>query len=209
MTTSLSARAPAGGPLAARLAERGMSVLLLEAGVEGASEPDSDEYAVPAFNGLATEDPGTSWQFFVRHDAKLEQQKRDNKYVPARDGVFYPRAATLGGCTAHNAMITVYPHVEDWKRIAKLTRDGSWAPRKMRAYFERLEDFRYGGRLRPRPCNPVLAALATHRPGGCRAVHRLTAAVPGPSPLPQRAAPTPFSSHAAARSVTRATSVPA
>ena len=153
-----------GGPLAARLAESGMRVLLLEAGTEGASEPDSDEYAVPAFNGLATEDPATSWQFFVRHYEDLEQQKRDKKYVAARDGVFYPRAAALGGCTAHNAMITVYPHAEDWDGIAALTGDQSWAAENMRTYFERLEVCGYRCRPRRLPSNPVLAALATHLP---------------------------------------------
>jgi choline dehydrogenase len=153
-----------GGPLAARLAESGMRVLLLEAGAEGKSEPDSDEYAVPAFSGLASEDPATSWQFFVRHYADTKQQKRDKKYVAAEDGVFYPRAATLGGCTAHNAMITVYPHAEDWDNIATLTGDQSWAAEKMRAYFERLEDCGYRCRPRRLPSNPVLAALATHLP---------------------------------------------
>jgi choline dehydrogenase len=163
-----------GGPLAARLAESGMRVLLLEAGAEGAREPDSDKYAVPAFHGLATEDAATSWQFFVRHYADVKQQERDKKYiragqvapgVPEQDGVFYPRAATLGGCTAHNAMITVYPHAEDWDRINKLTGDKSWAPETMRTYFERLEDCS-GYRPRPwrLPANPLLAALATHLP---------------------------------------------
>ncbi|MGO9155765.1 GMC family oxidoreductase [Mycobacterium sp.] len=153
-----------GGPLAARLAEAGMRVLLLEAGAEGACEPDSDKYAVPAFNGLATEDPATRWQFFVRHYADLKQQERDKKYVADQDGVFYPRAATLGGCTAHNAMITVYPHAQDWDGIAELTGDQSWAAENMRAYFERLEDCGYRRRPWRRPSNPVLAALVTHLP---------------------------------------------
>jgi choline dehydrogenase len=163
-----------GGPLAARLAESGMRVLLLEAGAEGAREPDSDEYAVPAFHGLATEDVATSWQFFVRHYADVKQQERDTKYVrdkhvpdpdPDRCGIFYPRAATMGGCTAHNAMITVYPHAEDWDLINKLTGDKSWAPENMRTYFERLEDCsEYGTRPWRLPSNPVLAALATHLP---------------------------------------------
>jgi len=153
-----------GGPLAARLAEGGMRVLLLEAGEQGAAGPDSDDYAVPVFHGLATEDPGTSWEFFVRHYADLKQSQRDKKYVAARDGVFYPRAAALGGCTAHNAMITVYPHAEDWDSIAALTGDQSWAATSMRAYFERLEDCGYWPRPWKRPANPLLAALVTHLP---------------------------------------------
>jgi choline dehydrogenase-like flavoprotein len=130
-----------GGPLAARLAEAGMRVLLLEAGTDAG--PGSDDYSVPAFHGLATEDPAMSWQFFVRHYASGFQQARDQKYVRERGGVFYPRAAALGGCTAHNAMITVYPHDEDWDAIAAHTGDTSWQAEKMRAYFERLEDCQY------------------------------------------------------------------
>jgi len=153
-----------GGPLAARLAEGGMRVLLLEAGEQGASGQDTDDYAVPAFHGLATEDPAMSWEFFVRHYADLKQAERDRKYVAARDGVFYPRAAAVGGCTAHNAMITVYPHAEDWDGIAALTGDQSWAAESMRAYFERLEDCGYWPRPWKRPANPLLAALVTHLP---------------------------------------------
>jgi choline dehydrogenase-like flavoprotein len=43
------------------------------------------------------------------------------------DGIFYPRAGTLGGCTAHNAMIFVYPHNADWDYIAGLTGDPTWS----------------------------------------------------------------------------------
>ena len=153
-----------GGPLAARLAESGMRVLLLEAGEQGAGGPDSDDYAVPAFHGRATEDPATSWQFFVRHYADRKQAERDEKYVAAQDGVFYPRAAALGGCTAHNAMITVYPQAEDWDGIAALTGDQSWTAENMRPYFERLEDCGYWPRPWPRPANPLLAGLVTHLP---------------------------------------------
>jgi choline dehydrogenase len=153
-----------GGPLAARLAESGMRVLLLEAGEQGASGPDSDDYAVPAFHGRATEDPAMSWEFFVRHYADRKQAERDKKYVAARDGVFYPRAAALGGCTTHNAMITVYPQAEDWDGIAALTGDQSWTAENMRPYFERLEDCGYWPRPWKRPANPLLAALVTHLP---------------------------------------------
>ena len=59
--------------------------------------------------------------------------------VPAKDGVFYPRAGTLGGCTPHHAMITIYGHDSDWEHIADLTGDASWRPEAMRGYFERIE----------------------------------------------------------------------
>ena len=56
------------------------------------------------------------------------RQQRDPKYrdtfdEQTVDGVLYPRAGTLGGCTAHNAMILVYPHNADWNQIADLTGD--------------------------------------------------------------------------------------
>ena len=59
------------------------------------------------------------------------------------DGVLYPRAGTLGGCTAHNAMITVCPHEADWDDLAALTGDPTWRADNMRQYFERLEDCYY------------------------------------------------------------------
>ena len=56
------------------------------------------------------------------------------------DGILYPRSGTLGGCTAHNAMILVYPHNADWDGIAELTGDPSWKAEAMREYFMRLEN---------------------------------------------------------------------
>ena len=50
---------------------------------------------------------------------------------------FYPRASAVGGCTAHHALITVYPDPSDWNGIAKLTGDGSWRDEKMWDYFKR------------------------------------------------------------------------
>jgi choline dehydrogenase len=54
-------------------------------------------------------------------------------------GILYPRSGTLGGCSAHNALITIYPHESDWKNIMAVTGDTSWAPANMRKYFQRLE----------------------------------------------------------------------
>jgi len=145
-----------GGTVAARMAELGHTVLLLEAGGDpktlsggNALHPDQntlpEDYDVPAFHPNSTENAAMKWDFFVRHYANTDQQKRDKKYYPTYegdpvDGVLYPRAGTLGGCTAHNAMILVYPHNQDWQDIADATGDSSWAPGHMRRYFEKLEN---------------------------------------------------------------------
>ena len=136
-----------GGTVAARLAEAGRSVLLLEAGGDprapaagAADQRVPDDYDVPAFHAYASENAAMKWDFFVRHYSDDSRQKRDEKFVAARDGILYPRAGTLGGCTAHNAMIMVYPHNADWDGIAAQTGDDSWGAEKMRSYFERLED---------------------------------------------------------------------
>ena len=54
------------------------------------------------------------WDFRVRHYVDEATQARDPKYDAAAGGVLYPRAATLGGCTAHNAMIFLLAHDSDW-----------------------------------------------------------------------------------------------
>src|SRR6187551_3272364 len=100
-----------GGTVAARLAEAGRSVLLLEAGGDPCELADSrlpEDYQVPAFHAFAAENPALRWDFFVRHYDNDERQKKDSKFTAMRDGVLYPRAGALGGCTSHNAMILVY-----------------------------------------------------------------------------------------------------
>src|SRR5579872_3515311 len=136
-----------GGPLAANLAKAGFSVLLLEAGGDPCSENEMGRlmYEVPIFHGLSTEYNQCAWDYFVRHYTDDAQQARDSKAkdVNGRKAIWYPRAGTLGGCTAHNAMITVVPQDSDWQYIADLTHDDSWRPDRMHAYFERIEDCRY------------------------------------------------------------------
>ncbi len=131
-----------GGTVAARLVEAGYSVLVLEAGGDPRS-PDPADYDVPAFHAFATENPAMRWDFFVRHYGDLAQQARDPKFVPEQDGVWYPRAGTLGGCTAHNAMILVCPSNADWDQIADLTGDPSWRSPAMWKYFQRIENCRH------------------------------------------------------------------
>lgn len=148
-----------GGTVAARLAEAGHSVVLLEAGGDPRKLRGGDpvqphvnrlphDYDVPAFHAFASENEAMKWDFFVRHYADNSQQQRDPKYFPEFqgrpvDGVLYPRAGTLGGCTAHNAMILVCPNNSDWNHIAELTGDPSWNAEHMWKYFERMENCHY------------------------------------------------------------------
>ncbi|VZI02322.1 unnamed protein product [Fusarium fujikuroi] len=144
-----------GGPLAARLALAGHKTLLIEAGDDYASL----NYTVPAYSANASEDPEISWNFFVRHYADDERQARDYKTTydtpngeytglnppegAEMKGTLYPRTQALGGCTAHNALIAVYPHQSDFEYIASLTGDDSWSADNMRKYFVKAEDNNY------------------------------------------------------------------
>ncbi|OAL50085.1 glucose-methanol-choline oxidoreductase-like protein [Pyrenochaeta sp. DS3sAY3a] len=148
---------PGGIPLAARLAIAGYKVLLLEAGDD---QTNTTQYNVPALHSVAAEYEPMRWDFFVKHFDDEAEQRKDTKltyempdgsrYTGAKPpvgatplGVLYPRVGSLGGCSSHNALITVYPYKSDWQYIQDLTRDASWNPNNMRKYFERLEKARY------------------------------------------------------------------
>lgn len=149
-----------GGTVAARLAEKGARVLVLESGEDPVKTRGADQvsdknrlpedYEVPVFHAFSTENEQMRWDYFVRHYSDQAQQQKDPKYSSdfmgrPVDGVLYPRAGCLGGCTAHNAMITVYPHNQDWDAIAELTGDSSWNADTMRGYFQKMEDCHYRG----------------------------------------------------------------
>ena len=163
-----------GGPLAARLALAGKKVLVIEAGrdplmAKSARYRDAEPGEVtriPGYYAAASEDAEMSWMFSVRHCKETARQAQDDKYnknidpntggaVPTKyldphpngdkQGIFYPRASGIGGCTAHHAMITVAPNDKDWNYIANLTGDDSWRAGKMRGYFAKFERCQYLG----------------------------------------------------------------
>lgn len=148
---------PGGGPLASRLAIAGYKVLLIDA---GGDYGDDLEVQVPALQLSATEYQPIRWDYFVNHYQDVARQAQDSKMVwqlpsgqhvvgsnqPAGStplGIWYPRTGALGGCSMHNAMITIYPHESDWNHIASITGDASWNAGNMRKYFQRLERSRY------------------------------------------------------------------
>ncbi|EAQ88466.1 hypothetical protein CHGG_05085 [Chaetomium globosum CBS 148.51] len=148
---------PGGGPLAARLALAGHKTLLIEAGDDQGANIN---YTVPAYHARVSEDEHLSWNFFVRHYADDARQARDWKtsydtpdggvYTGLNPppgskmkGVLYPRTGSMGGCSSHNAMVSVYPQRSDFEYMATLTGDSSWSPDNMRKYFQRLEKKQY------------------------------------------------------------------
>lgn len=136
-----------GGPLAAHLARAGFKVMLLEAGGDPCADSKLGRlmYEVPIFHGLSTEYSECQWDYFVRHYKDDGRQAKDSKAVKVdgQDTVWYPRAGALGGCTTHNAMITVTPQNCDWDHIAQVTGDSTWNAENMNRYFTRLENCQY------------------------------------------------------------------
>ena len=159
-----------GGTLAASLARKGHSVLLLEAGEDMKKTGDDFDrlmYEIPVWHALSTEHPPMQWDYFVEHfddnerekflDTKRACERGDGELVlcdvqsdgqcecPAgtsSKGIFYPRSGTLGGCTAHNAMISVAAKDSDWNGIADVlageSSSESWRASNMRQYFDRV-----------------------------------------------------------------------
>jgi choline dehydrogenase len=142
-----------GAPLAARLVERGYTVLVVEMGPRkpdprpGAVVENTD---VPLLHTETTEDPRHALRFFVKHfdndpagslDPKIHRPPAGSRRD--EEGIFYPRAQGVGGCTVHNAMITVCGLSEDWDGLAEATEDESWRGERMRPYFQRVERCHY------------------------------------------------------------------
>jgi choline dehydrogenase len=128
-------------------------VLLIEAGDD---QGDTVQESIPSFFAAASEYEPMSWDFYVRHYGNSSREALNQKatyetadgerYIgldPPENstlkGIWYPRTGTLGGCGAHNALITVYPHESDWNNIATITGDSSWDADNMRQYFKALE----------------------------------------------------------------------
>lgn len=112
-----------GGPLAARLAMAGNSVLLIEAGDDQGANINEQ---VPAFHGKPTEEEAMRWDYWFQHYSDTTRAEKDSKFVyttPSRQeyygtsppsgstpkGILYPRAGTLGGCMGHNALSQSIP----------------------------------------------------------------------------------------------------
>ncbi|KAJ7184484.1 putative choline dehydrogenase [Mycena filopes] len=114
-----------GGPLAARLAENGFSVFLVDTG----DDVNTYNTMLPAYWGRATEDPKTELAYNIK-----EYSAPDSRIA------WYPRARALGGSTIHNAMINIIAGSRsDFDGIADTFKDPSWSRNNMQAYFKKIE----------------------------------------------------------------------
>ncbi|KAL8243704.1 hypothetical protein R6Q59_009962 [Mikania micrantha] len=144
-----------GGPLASRLAQNGHKVLLIEAGDD---QVGNNNLTVPGYQAAVTQDPKLRWDMYVSHYQDLARAQQDPKFVYALPGggeytglnppsgstpkgILYPRAATLGGCISHNALIWILPHASDWDGIASITGDQSWSNANMQQYYQKVNEW--------------------------------------------------------------------
>jgi choline dehydrogenase len=129
-----------GAPAAARLAEHGYAVLVLEQGLDNPSR----YVDVPLLSGAASEEDGTSTRYYVQHFENPERSRKDWKYDEKKGGILYPRGTgRIGGCTQVNVQVWVRADDADWDRYAELTGDDFWRARNMRRLLQLVERCEY------------------------------------------------------------------
>lgn len=118
------------------------------------------EVESPALANPSSERVEVSWGFFTKHYSNETMLLKDRKlsYLTPSDqyysgvnppegstvlGTFYPRYGGLGGCSEHNALVSLLPSRNDFDYIADLVKDKSWETDNMRQYFEKFEHLEY------------------------------------------------------------------
>jgi choline dehydrogenase len=129
-----------GAPAAARLAENGFKVLVLEQGLDKPSR----FVDVPLLSAAATLEEHTSTSYYVKHFEDPARSRRDWKFVEDKDGILYPRGTgRIGGSTQVNVQVWVRADDADWERFAEETGDDFWRARNMRRLLQLVERCEY------------------------------------------------------------------
>ncbi|MCB1388576.1 MAG: GMC family oxidoreductase N-terminal domain-containing protein [Rhodobacteraceae bacterium] len=114
-----------GSVLAARLAEAGKKVLLLEAGGS-----DRRFYVqMPLGYGKLFYDPAVNWAYRTEPDPGLNGQ---------RD--YWPRGKVVGGSSSINAMVWIRGHESDYDDWQAATQSSFWGRERVRAAYRAIED---------------------------------------------------------------------
>lgn len=162
----------AGAVVAARLAEAGRRVLLLEAG-----PPDRHwTIQIPSAIGRNYTGGPFNWAFWSTPQAALNGRR-----------TFQPRGRVLGGSSSINGMVFLRGHALDYERWAKEEGCPGWSYAEVLPYFRRMErwsggDSPYRGQDGPivarkgTPTHPIDAAFLR---AGEQAGHALTDDVNG------------------------------
>ncbi|MGB3797688.1 MAG: GMC family oxidoreductase N-terminal domain-containing protein [Alteraurantiacibacter sp.] len=119
----------AGCAVARRLADKGLDVLLIEAG----KTDNVLKSRVPALVGSAVNDPDFDWCYSAEEDPSVGG-RRD----------VWPAGKRLGGGSAINGMMFIRGHRYDYDRWASLGAKG-WDYQSVLPYFRRMEDNERGG----------------------------------------------------------------
>ncbi|KAK7024741.1 choline dehydrogenase [Favolaschia claudopus] len=122
-----------GGPLSARLAENGFSVLLIETGFDESGNPNTTSLlsSFAAIDGQLP-DPSIDLAYTVNQFAPDSEVQRNDEW--------YPRAAGIGGCTIHNAGDNNIGALrEQFDGLAQRLNDESWSRDNMQTYWALLE----------------------------------------------------------------------
>ncbi|KAJ7144933.1 hypothetical protein C8R43DRAFT_1237698 [Mycena crocata] len=117
-----------GGPLAARLAEKGFSVFIVDAG----NDVNNFNTTLPAYWARATEDPTTELAY------NIKEFNNPN----SRMAWSVSPLSSIG--RIHNAMINIIAGTRtDFDGIAAVFKDPSWSRNKMQEYFKKIEQNLY------------------------------------------------------------------
>ncbi|KAK7020059.1 choline dehydrogenase [Favolaschia claudopus] len=144
-----------GGPVAARLAENGFSVLLVETGEDESNNPNTTSL----FTALAaTDDPKIDLNYTIKeYPASFPVQRNDE---------WYPRSAGIGGCTIHNAgENSIAGMRQQFDAISRTFNDPSWSRDNMQQYWALLERNLYLDPAVPNPDHGFSGWLNTSRDG--------------------------------------------
>ncbi|KAJ7923610.1 hypothetical protein B0H13DRAFT_1864753 [Mycena leptocephala] len=126
-----------GGPIAARLAENGFSVLVIETGVDQSNNLNTTLFS-RSWNAIDGQD------IIEARNSTIDLNYTINEYPPdfpiQRNGIWYPRVSAIGGCTIHNAMENSIGGLRQiFDKIARMFTDSSWTRDNMQRFYALLE----------------------------------------------------------------------
>ncbi|KAJ7280597.1 oxidoreductase [Mycena rebaudengoi] len=118
-----------GGPVAARLAENGFSVLVIETGVDQSNNMNTTLFSL---SWAAIDDSTIDLNYTI--------SEYPSHFPIQRNNIWYPRASAIGGCTIHNAMENIIGGLrQTFDNIAQMFTDSTWSRDNMQSFYALLE----------------------------------------------------------------------